>query len=94
MKKIVLATVLATSALASAAHAEANRDCTQEPKAKWQSQDAMKAKGKEMGFDVRRVKVEGSCYELYGIDAKGKKMELLFNPVTLEEAGSESGESN
>ena len=90
MKKIAFAALVLTTAFVSNAFAESRNDCTAEPQAKWQSTDAMKAKGQQMGYDVRRVKVEGSCYEMYGIDSQGKKREVLFNPVTLEPAGEET----
>ena len=93
MKKIVIAGALIVTAFASTAFAEGNeKGCTSEPKANWQSQDAMKAKAKGMGLDVRGVKVEGSCYEVYAMNKSGKKMEIVFNPVTLEQAGTENGE--
>ncbi|MEY9381148.1 hypothetical protein ABIA10_007081 [Rhizobium leguminosarum] len=39
---------------------------------------------------MRRVKMEGSCYEVYAVDAKGKKVETLFNPETGAAVGNES----
>ncbi len=88
MKKIILLAAIASTSFSTAAFAE-NADCTNEPKDKWQTEDAMKAKGQELGFDVRRVKTEGSCYEIYGIK-DGAKVEVLFNPVTLEELGADA----
>ena len=52
----------------------------------------MKDKAKAMGLDVRRVKVENGCYEVYAIDAKGAKVETIFNPQTGEPVGSEGAE--
>lgn len=48
----------------------------------WMTQDAAKAKAVELGYDVRRVKREDGCYELYAIDKKGTRVELYMNPVT------------
>ena len=39
---------------------------------------------KEKGWEVRNVKVDGGCYEVYAIDDKGERVEAYFHPVTLE----------
>jgi hypothetical protein len=33
---------------------------------------------------VRRVKVDGGCYEVYALDEKGERVEAYFHPKTLE----------
>ena len=86
MKLIPLA-LAATFAALSAAPAFASDDsksCGNAPKSEWMSEDAIKAKAADAGYDVRRVKVEDGCYEVYGIDAKGMKAEIYMNPVTGE----------
>ncbi|MBD9649859.1 PepSY domain-containing protein (plasmid) [Ensifer sp. PDNC004] len=90
MKKIILATILVTTGLVGAARAEEGQNCTQAAKDKWLSEDAIKETAKASGIDVRRVKTEGSCYEVYGIDTKGNKVETLFNPETGAPVGNES----
>ena len=39
---------------------------------------------KEKKWEVRNVKVDGGCYEVYAIDDKGERVEAYFHPVTLE----------
>lgn len=93
MKKIVLATaILALTSVSSLALAEDSHNCGNAPEAKWMSKEALTEKVKAMGYDVRKIKVEGSCYEVYAINAKGDKVEELFNPETGEKAGSEGEE--
>lgn len=92
MKKLVLATLLASVAFAGAARAEDTHSCGDAPKDKWMSTDALKEKVKGMGYDVRKVKIEGGCYEVYAIDAKGNKVEDLYNPETGEKVGNEGAE--
>jgi hypothetical protein len=59
--------------------------CTSEPKAKWMSEQAMKAKLEGQGFSFRAIKVtDGNCYEIYGRDKSGKRVEIYFNPVSGE----------
>lgn len=88
MKKIILASLLATAAAAGVAHAENEMSCGNVPKDKWMTQEQMKAKAQEQGFEVRQVKAEGDCYEVYGI-RNGAKIEALFNPQTGEQVGED-----
>lgn len=67
-------------------------DCTAEAKGKWLSEPAMRAKVAEMGFkDIRTFQTSGSCYEIYGYTADGKKAEVYFNPVTAEIVQQKTG---
>lgn len=50
----------------------------------WQSQDKLSAMLKEKGWEVRNVKIDGGCYEVYALDAKGERVEAYFHPVSLE----------
>ena len=50
----------------------------------WQPQEKLTAMLKEKGWEVRNVKVDGGCYEVYAIDDKGERVEAYFHPVTLE----------
>jgi hypothetical protein len=69
--------------LASAALAEPK--CTSEPKSKWLSETAMKAKIAERGYKYTVFKVTtGNCYEIYGRDSAGKRIEIYFHPMTGE----------
>jgi len=61
----------------SASCGDASRD-------QWMSEDAVKAKAVELGYDVRKVKEEDGCYEVYGIDKNGAKAEIYMHPVTGE----------
>jgi hypothetical protein len=86
MNKIIALSLITVASFAGLAHAEGTK--CDAPKDKWMTEDAMKAKATEMGFDVRQVKVEDGCYEVYGIKG-GKKVEAIFNPATGEQVGAE-----
>ena len=58
--------------------------CTQEAQDKWLKEDDMKAKILAMGYKIDVFKVDGTCYEIYGLNKDGKKVEVYFNPVTAE----------
>lgn len=57
-------------------------ECTTEPRAKWMPENDMKARIAEQGYTVKRFLVSGNCYEIYGKNKEGKKVEIYFNPVT------------
>jgi len=63
----------------NAAHAKKN--CTDEPKEKWMSEAAFKKKVEAEGFKIKKFKTPGTCYEIYGTNKDGKKVEIYFNPV-------------
>jgi hypothetical protein len=63
--------------------AVAGPTCTSEPKEKWLSESAMKAKIAELGYKYKVFKVTtGNCYEIYGQDTAGKRIEIYFHPIT------------
>jgi len=50
----------------------------------WQSQEKLSAMLKEMGWEIRNIKVDGGCYEVYALDGNKERVEAYFHPVTLE----------
>jgi hypothetical protein len=59
--------------------------CTSEPKEKWMSESAMKAKVADLGYTYKIFKTtSGNCYEIYGQDQSGGRVEIYFNPITGE----------
>ncbi|MEY9405935.1 hypothetical protein ABH989_000401 [Bradyrhizobium ottawaense] len=51
-------------------------------KASWKPASEAEAKAKALGYEVRRSKIEGSCYEVYGVK-EGKLYELFYSPEDL-----------
>ena len=79
---IILKSALAGAfTLALAAPAFAGPQCTTEPKDKWMSEATMKSKIEKEGYRIKTFKVSGNCYEIYGFDKEGRKVEIYFNPV-------------
>ena len=58
--------------------------CTSEPKAKWLAEAAFREKIASHGYSYKNVKVAGSCYEIYGRNQAGTRVEVYFNPMTGE----------
>jgi hypothetical protein len=85
MKTRNLVLALALAAAIAPAAAQAAPKCTTEPKTKWMSEEAMKTKAAELGYErIKTFKVSGDCYEIYGYTKDGKKAEVYFNPVNGE----------
>ena len=83
MIKVSAAVALSFGLLAvTPALADGFKDCTKLEKAKWKPATEAEAKAKELGYEVRRSKIEGSCYEVYGVK-EGKLYELFYSPEDL-----------
>jgi hypothetical protein len=82
---LILAVTLLVGALPAAvpAGADGKKDCTTAPRANWKPQADAEIAAKAAGYEVRRSKVEGACYEVYAVK-DGKRYELFFDPVDLK----------
>ena len=59
----------------------AKKSCTDQPKEKWMSEAEFKKKVEGEGYKIKKFKQPGTCYEIYGQNKEGKKVEIYFNPV-------------
>jgi hypothetical protein len=63
----------------------AGPSCTDAPKEQWIQADVMRAKIVAENYKVDVFKVtKGRCYEIYGRDKSGARVEVYFDPVTGE----------
>lgn len=86
MTTIRFTSLLAAIGLGLAAaplHATGLATCHSGSQDGWQSQETLSARLKEQGWQVRRIKVDGGCYEVYALDGSGKRVEAYFHPRTL-----------
>ena len=67
--------------LPTAAHAEA--DCPSYPKEQWASEATLKQALADEGYTIKKFKVDGNCYEIYGKNKQVKKVEFYFDTKTL-----------
>ena len=81
MRTVVI--TLALLAGAAAAHATGLATCDSGLKEGWQETAKLEQQLKDKGWTVRKIKEDGGCYEVYGLDDKGKRVEAYFHPVTL-----------
>ena len=72
----------------------ASPTCSTAPAAKFQSKATLESQLKAEGLTVRQIKIEKGCYEVYAIDAGGKKVNVAYNAETLEKlVNAEAGEN-
>ena len=88
MKTIACAALLGVATAFSTA-ALAKADCPAYPKAEWMKAEDAKAKIEAQGYTINKFKVDGNCYEIYGKNKEGKKVEIYFDAKTLEPVKSE-----
>ena len=61
--------------------------CEPMPKEEMKPQMDLQRKLTSEGWKVRQVKNFNGCYEVYGFDANGKRVEAFFNPKTFDKIG-------
>ena len=84
MKLFLAAAVLAASSFAALpAHATGLATCDSGPQEKWHSQEKLQKRLTDRGWQIRRIKIDGGCYEVYAITEKGERVEAYFHPRTL-----------
>ncbi len=84
--KTVLSLIVALTSI----NAFAAVNCTKEKKDKWLDQEKFKADRIAEGYQIKVFKVTaGNCYEIYGTNKEGKKVEIYFNPTNSDKVKEE-----
>lgn len=73
---IVLSTLIAISGAAMA------EPTCHAAKDKWMNQASFKQSMETQGYKIKTLKVTNGCYEIYGHDKAGKRVEMSFDPET------------
>jgi hypothetical protein len=75
--------VLILPLLALATPALAGPQCTDLPEAQWLTKEQMIVHIEKLGHTVEVFKkTKGNCYEIYGRDKSGTRVEVYFHPIT------------
>lgn len=83
--KLSLCSIALAGLLASAqTFATGLATCDSGPQEGWQPQSKLEKQLTDKGWQVRRIKIDGGCYEVYAVDEKGERVEVYFHPKTLE----------
>lgn len=78
MKKLLVSVVATLTASAAFAGPTCNV-----PKDQWMKESDFKSRIEAQGYQIKTFKVsKGQCYEIYGFDKAGKKVEIYFDPAT------------
>ena len=81
MKRFALSILIATVAGIGTASAEGICNV---PEAEWQPKESLQQKLEGEGWTIKTIKIDEGCYEVYGKDAAGKRMETYFDPKSFE----------
>jgi hypothetical protein len=82
-----LMALMAAVGFSGAAFAKA--DCTAHPKSEWMKESDARAQLEAEGYKIKKFKVDGNCYEIYGHNKEGKKVEIYYDTKTLAVVKSE-----
>ena len=90
MRKLIN-TLLFVASITLSAHGYATglATCDSGPESGWQTREKLESMLVEKGWKVRRIKVDGGCYEVYAINNEGRRTEAYFHPVTLAQVPTE-----
>lgn len=83
MTSLAAAVLLGLAASGTPALADGKKDCTTAPQASWRPEADAETAAKAAGYEVRRTKVEGTCFEVYAVK-DGKRFELFYEPIELK----------
>lgn len=81
---VATAAFFAAASLSSPALATGKMTCDAGPQSGWKTQAQLEAALVEQGWTVKKSKVDGGCYEVYGTTPEGDRVEAYFHPVSLE----------
>lgn len=76
MRKAILTLLFASASSFGSA------DCKLYPKNLWMEGAELKSRLEAEGYTIKDFHVDGNCYEIYGKDKDGKKVEIYFDAKT------------
>ena len=83
LRLLPIAAALSIALVASPAAATGKMSCDA-PQKQWKSMAKLQADLVKQGWQVRKAKVDGGCYEVYGTDPQGNRVEAYFHPVSFK----------
>lgn len=75
---------LCTAGFSTPALADGKIECRSGPRASWQPIANLQAKLLAEGWTIRKAKIEGDCFEVYGRTPEGDNVESFFHPQSLQ----------
>ena len=88
--KTAYRTIFAAATLLAATSAVATgfATCDSGAESSWQSPEKLTKMLTDKGWTVRRIKIDGGCYEAYVVNEKGERWEAYYHPLTLAPVAS------
>ncbi|MCE0558968.1 MULTISPECIES: PepSY domain-containing protein [unclassified Motilimonas] len=81
---------IALAFVASASYADPQ--CSQAPESDWIPFDTAKQQLVDEGYTIKKFKkTDTGCYELYGKDSQGERVEIYFDPTNMQVIKEERG---
>jgi len=81
MNALLPVLTVALAAVLAAPAALAGPRCTDAPRSEWLPAKTMRDRITSAGYAIDEFKVSGSCYEIYGKDRTGRKVEIYYDPT-------------
>lgn len=76
-----LVPLVAVAAALAAPAAFAGPKCTEAPRDQWIPEKTMQERITKAGYTIDKFKVSGTCYEIYGKDKNGRRVEIYYDPT-------------
>ena len=75
-------TALGSLLLFNATPLLADTDCARPDRSAWIPESQFREQMKRQGVQITKFRITpGHCYEIYGFDATGRKLEIYYDPV-------------
>jgi len=75
-------TTLGSLLMLGAAPLLADTDCARPDRSTWMPESQFREQMKHQGVQITKFRITpGHCYEIYGFDAAGRKLEVYYDPV-------------
>lgn len=84
MLRILPIAAALTIALGATPAAATGKMSCNAPQKQWKCMAKLQADLRKQGWQVRKAKVDGGCYEVYGTDPQGNRVEAYFHPVSFK----------
>lgn len=81
--------VIASALLVMAGMAVASPVCNV-AKNSWMSEPDFKKALERQGYLVKTIRIDNGCYEVYGLDPRGRRIQKNFDPATAKPASKRS----
>ncbi|APW44260.1 PepSY domain-containing protein [Rhodoferax saidenbachensis] len=54
------------------------------PKDRWMDETSLKRELLRQGYLIKTIRVRNECYEIYGLDPFGRRVQILIDPATSQ----------